>query len=315
MPIMNLPGMISLAGGLPNSQTFPFQSIKVDLNNQTSLEIGGKELSDGLQYHPSQGLPSLTQYMRKHQQVTHQLPSDENKQLWDVICTSGSQDGLTKAFEMFLNPYNVQLQGLDLFNNNNNNININNNNNEQKEEMDKIRDAIIIERPTYSGSLSTLFTLNPLMIQVDVDAHGIIPEQMEEAIIEFKKQHPNSMIKFLYTIPNGQNPSGCSQTLERKKQIYAISQKYNFLILEDDPYYYLSLYDINDKEMSSSIERVPSYLSMDTDDRVLRFDSFSKILSSGIRLGFVTGPVKLINQIVLHIQSSNLHSCGLSQTI
>ncbi|EFC45513.1 predicted protein [Naegleria gruberi] len=152
MPIMNLPGMISLAGGLPNSQTFPFQSIKVDLNNQTSLEIGGKELSDGLQYHPSQGLPSLTQYMRKHQQVTHQLPSDENKQLWDVICTSGSQDGLTKAFEMFLNPYNVQLQALDLFNNNhnnNNNINSNNNNNEQKEEMDKIpckRLAILLKQ-------------------------------------------------------------------------------------------------------------------------------------------------------------------------
>ncbi|KAG2383557.1 hypothetical protein C9374_004228 [Naegleria lovaniensis] len=295
MPIMSLPGMISLAGGLPNASTFPFQSINVDLKTTTTpstLSVDGQLLADSLQYHPSQGLPQLTKWLREHQRKTHSLSDDEKKEAWDVILTTGSQDGLTKAFEMFLNPYCVQehsmKQSSDILN-------------------EDIRDAIIIERPTYSGSLSTLFTLSPHMIEVDVDQFGLIPEKLEESVEEFKKKHPKTMIKFLYTIPNGQNPSGCSLTLERKKKIYALSQKYNFLILEDDPYYYLAL--------DNPSEPVPSFLSMDTDGRVLRFDSLSKILSSGIRCGFVTGPIQLINQMVLHIQASNLHSCGLSQGI
>jgi DNA-binding transcriptional MocR family regulator len=99
----------------------------------------------------------------------------------------------------------------------------------------------------------------------------------------------------LYTVPVGGNPTGVSQTLERKKEIYDIAREHNLLILEDDPYYYLQFGD-----------KVPSYLSMDTDGRVLRFDSMSKILSSGLRVGWATGPAELVNvmnlvtQVLLH---------------
>ncbi|KAL9654354.1 hypothetical protein ABK040_010382 [Willaertia magna] len=280
-PLMNLPGMISLAGGLPNENTFPFISVNVGVKNQEGVEtinLSGQSLSTALQYHPSQGLPSFVSWFRKHQETTHHLLNDDKKQIWDTICTTGSQDALSKAFEMFL-------------------------------DAGSETDAIIVERPTYSGALATLQVLRPKMIEVDVDAHGIIPEIMEERIVQFKKENPNAVIKFLYCIPNGQNPSGCSLTLERKKKIYELSQTHNFIILEDDPYYYMAL----GKEEERVI--VPSFLEMDQDGRVLRFDSLSKVLSSGLRIGFCTGPIQLINQMVLHIQASNLHSSGLSQAV
>ena len=98
----------------------------------------------------------------------------------------------------------------------------------------------------------------------------------------------------LYTVPVGGNPTGVSQTLERKKEIYEIARQHNLLILEDDPYYYLQFG-----------EKIPSYLSMDVDGRVLRFDSMSKILSSGLRVGWATGPVELINVMNLVTQVSS----------
>jgi kynurenine/2-aminoadipate aminotransferase len=84
-----------------------------------------------------------------------------------------------------------------------------------------------------------------------------------------------------------------------------ICSDYDLLILEDDPYYFMQY------SSSGALER--SFLSMDTDGRVLRFDSFSKILSSGLRLGFVTGPKPLIDKIALHMQVSVLHAASLSQ--
>merc|ERR1712107_498834 len=103
------------------------------------------------------------------------------------------------------------------------------------------------------------------------------------------------------------NPTGTLLSVERRKEIYQLCCEYNLLLLEDDPYYYLQF---GDKE-----SRPPSFLSLDTQGRVLRFDSFSKILSSGIRLGFVTGPKPLIDTIVLHMQVSVLHASSLSQVI
>lgn len=96
----------------------------------------------------------------------------------------------------------------------------------------------------------------------------------------------------------GGNPSGASTTVERKRKIYEIAQRHDLLILEDDPYWYLQFEGKDD-----------SYFSMDVDGRVLRFDSLSKILSAGARigikdqylfLGWVSGPKELVDRIVLH---------------
>jgi len=98
--------------------------------------------------------------------------------------------------------------------------------------------------------------------------------------------------KFIYVNPTGANPTGVVLPESRRKEIYELVTEHDMLILEDDPYYFLHFGDI----------RPPSFLSMDTEGRVIRFDSFSKVLSSGLRLGFVTGPAPLIERINLHMQ-------------
>lgn len=107
----------------------------------------------------------------------------------------------------------------------------------------------------------------------------------------------------IYINPTGSNPTGTTIPIERRREIYKICSQYNILILEDDAYCFMSFAD----------EPVPSFLSMDTEGRVLRFDSLSKVLSSGMRVGWVTGPKPLIQNIELHVQSSYLHSSTLSQ--
>ena len=82
--------------------------------------------------------------------------------------------------------------------------------------------------------------------------------------------------------------------LDRRREILQLCSEYDLILLEDDPYFYL--------QFQEAEARPPSLFSLDTEGRVIRFDSFSKILSSGIRLGFVTGPRPLIERVVLHMQ-------------
>lgn len=101
----------------------------------------------------------------------------------------------------------------------------------------------------------------------------------------------------------GSNPTGVTMTLERRKEVYQICCKYNIIILEDGAYFFLHFLE----------EQPVSFLSLDTEGRVIRFDSMSKVLSSGLRLGWLTGPKALVKNIELHVQSSFLHSSTLSQ--
>lgn len=125
---------------------------------------------------------------------------------------------------------------------------------------------------------------------------------------------PSKSLLFLPAITSGSlaqygnNPSGATTTTERRKEILALASKYNFLILEDDPYYYLYF---------GSDPRPPSYFSLDTEGRVLRFDSFSKVLSAGLRLAFVSGPTILVRAIDLHVRFalSNPRSLSICPSI
>jgi DNA-binding transcriptional MocR family regulator len=165
----------------------------------------------------------------------------------------GSQDLLTKAFEMLIDPGS----------------------------------SLLVEDPTYTGALSFLNTQPVNLVGVATDALGIIPETLDEIMNNWEGENKP---KAIYIIPCGSNPTGASATMERKREVYDVCKKHNLLILEDDPYYYLQF----------KSPRVASYLSIDVDGRVLRFDSMSKILSSGVRIGWVTGPAELVKRIDLH---------------
>ncbi|XP_033961702.1 kynurenine/alpha-aminoadipate aminotransferase, mitochondrial isoform X1 [Pseudochaenichthys georgianus] len=262
------PTMISLAGGAPNPNTFPFLSASFSLKDGQTLNFDEALMKRALQYSASNGIPELLTWMKKLQKDLHNPPSP-----MDMCVTTGSQEGLCKVFEMLVNP----------------------------------GDNVLLDAPTYSGTLAALQPLGCNLINVSSDQHGMIPAALKEVLSRWDPSEvhkPGSTApKILYTIPNGGNPTGASMTTQRKQEVYELARQYDMLIIEDDPYYFLQF----DKPWA------PTFLSMDVDGRILRTDSFSKILSSGLRMGFVTGPKPLVDRVVLHIQASTMHTSTFTQ--
>eukprot|EP01128_Nolandella_sp_AFSM9_P012351 TRINITY_DN9193_c0_g1_i1.p1 TRINITY_DN9193_c0_g1~~TRINITY_DN9193_c0_g1_i1.p1 ORF type:complete len:483 (-),score=116.72 TRINITY_DN9193_c0_g1_i1:111-1409(-) len=279
MPLLRTPGMISLGGGLPNDALFPFANITVKLKDDTTYDIDGNDLKAALQYSESYGIPPLVKQLKDLQQRKHTPPYASDAD-WHVIATTGSQDALSKAFEMLLS------EG----------------------------DSLLMENPTYSGALAGLNPLRLNLVGVETDGEGLIPESLESLLNEWPSDGaPRPRV--LYTIPTGQNPSGATSPPERRDRIYQICCKHDIIILEDDPYWFLRLHKRGGKSGEMTYPSLRSYLSLDEEHRVIRFDSFSKVLSSGLRLGWATGPKQLIANLELHQQASELHTSGISQTI
>ncbi|XP_060040344.1 kynurenine/alpha-aminoadipate aminotransferase, mitochondrial isoform X2 [Erinaceus europaeus] len=223
-------------------------------------------------------IPELVSWLKHLQIKLHNPPTAHyppNKGQMDICVTAGSQDGLCKVFEMLVNP----------------------------------GDNILLSEPAYPGTLEALHPLGCNLINVSSDKYGIIPNSLKEILSKWKpedsKNPEKNTPKFIYTVPNGNNPTGNSFTIDRKKEIYELARKYDFLIIEDDPYYFLQF----------NKPWVPTFLSMDVDGRVIRADSFSKVLSSGLRVGFLTGPKPLIERVVLHTQVSTVHSSTFAQLL
>ncbi|CEG62785.1 hypothetical protein RMATCC62417_00061 [Rhizopus microsporus] len=271
MPYLNCKDMISLGAGQPNPATFPFASLTLTLKTGEKIEVDDQLFDRSLSYDLTSGQPLLNQWLTELQRIEHNPPVE-----FDVSIGSGSQDLLTKALEMMINP----------------------------------GDSVLVEEPTYTGALSFLETMPCDLAPVATDEFGIIPESLDHLLAHWPESNPSGKKDqprphVLYTIPSGGNPTGVSATLERKQAVYKICSKYDVIILEDDAYYYLQFDE----------KRTPSYLSMDVDGRVLRCDSMSKILSSGLRIGWVTGPQPLIERINMHTMVTNLQPSGVSQVV
>lgn len=131
-------------------------------------------------------------------------------------------------------------------------------------------DKVIVEEFTYPGTLGILAPYNPEYVDIKCDDQGMRADMLRKALSKWKPGDPE-VPKVLYINPTGCNPTGAVVGEQRKREIYSVCSEYDILILEDDPYYFLHFLDENPK----------SFLSMDVDGRVIRFDSFSKILSSG----------------------------------
>jgi len=267
------PEMIPLSGGLPNPKLFPFKDLTVQVTDGKPISLTGKDMEQALQYLPTGGLPALVKQLKALQMSMHSPSAD----IWpdtEVLVTAGSQDGLCKCLEVLLD------QG----------------------------STVLMEEFVYSGTLSIINPYKPQYKVVKSDNEGIIPEDLEKVLSNWEPGSDDpSAPKFLYINPTGANPTGTVLPESRRHKIYKICSKYNLLILEDDPYYFL--------QFQEAAKRPPSFFSMDTEGRVIRFDSFSKILSSGIRLGFVTGPKPIVDRVMLHMQVSVLHASSLSQVL
>lgn len=301
------PNIISLGGGLPLPELFPFNSVSVDSlappftrgihvlpeNDEEHLGIkidkhGTQEhldipLSVSLQYGTSAGAPQLVNYIKEHTNLIHSPPYKD----WDILLTVGNTQAWDSTLRTFTN------RG----------------------------DFILAEQFTFSAASECARSNGVTIVPVVVDLEGIIPSALEKQLENWKGPLP----KLLYTIPTGQNPTGGNISFERRQAIYKLAQKYDFIIVEDEPYYFLQMEsyvekasrkevgDISHDEFLKSL--VKSYLSIDIEGRVVRLDSFSKVLAPGTRLGWIVTQTRLAERYLRQHEVSIQVASGFSQSI
>lgn len=160
-------------------------------------------------------------------------------------------------------------------------------------------DTIICESPSFIGSLNAFRSFRSQLVGVEMDDDGINIEKLEAAL----KANPRT--KFIYTIPNFQNPTGITMSLEKRKEVYRLALQYGVMILEDNPY----------GELRIKGEPIPTIKSLDTEGIVIYCGSFSKVLSPGLRVGYVVAPREIVAKLTVAKQCADVHTTILSQLI
>ncbi len=168
-------------------------------------------------------------------------------------------------------------------------------------------DYIVVESPTYLGALQAWNAYGAQYIPVPMDEDGMLVDQLEEAL----RKGP----KFIYVLPNFQNPSGATLSLERRKQIIELADKYGVPIVEDDPY----------GQLRYEGENIPSLVQLDSAYRgydgacysgnVIYLSTFSKLLAPGLRLAWVIAPEQVIKKVVIAKQAADLHTASFNQYV
>ena len=153
-------------------------------------------------------------------------------------------------------------------------------------------DAVICEDPTFIGALNAFRSNGAVPVGVALEDDGMNIEELESTI----KKTPNA--KLIYVIPTFHNPCGITTSYEKRVKIYALAKKYGLMILEDNPY----------GELRFAGEDIPTIKSMDEDGIVIYCSTFSKILSAGMRVGFVIAPDEVASKMVVSKQTSDVHT-------
>ncbi len=153
-------------------------------------------------------------------------------------------------------------------------------------------DVVLCENPSFIGALNAFRSCGARTVGVEMAEDGIDPDALEAAI------KANPQVKLLYLIPTFQNPTGITTSVEKRRRIYEIAKRYSLPILEDNPY----------GELRFAGEEVPTIKQMDTDGLVIYCSSFSKILSAGMRVGFVVAPEEIATKMVVAKQSEDVHT-------
>ncbi len=165
-------------------------------------------------------------------------------------------------------------------------------------------DHIIVESPTYLGALQAWNAYGAQYICIRSDEHGMITDELEKAL----RIGP----KFIYVLPNFQNPSGTTLTLERRKQLVELAERYGVPIVEDDPY----------GQLRFEGDHLPSVVALDSQlhgdascytGNVIYLSTFSKLLAPGIRLAWVIAPEPVIHKLVQAKQAADLNTAAFNQ--
>ena len=175
----------------------------------------------------------------------------------NITITSGSQQGLSMLAQIFINP----------------------------------GDVILVESPTYLGAINAFKLCKPEFVEVPTDDKGIIPEELEKILEKY-----GDRVRMMYVIPEFQKPTGITWPVERRKAFMDIINRYDFPVLEDDPY----------GELRYDGDKVPSLKSMDTKGNIIFLGSFSKILMPGLRIAWMVADPVIIDKVVKLKQAVDL---------
>ncbi|MBR2055025.1 MAG: PLP-dependent aminotransferase family protein, partial [Clostridia bacterium] len=159
-------------------------------------------------------------------------------------------------------------------------------------------DKVVVESPTFLGNMQCLNLYQANLIPVDSDDEGIDVDKLEEV---FKNERP----KLLYIIPTFQNPTGRTLSLERRKRIAALASQYGVVVAEDDPY----------RDLRYTGQELPSIKSFDTEGWVAFMGSFSKVISPGLRVGYLVAHPSILRKCTIGKQSTDVHTALVNQAV
>ena len=160
-------------------------------------------------------------------------------------------------------------------------------------------DVVFVEKPTYLAAINAFVSYEAKVVEIEMDKDGICIADLKEKM----KMYPKA--KFLYTIPDFQNPTGISMPLRRKLELMETVRGSNLMIVEDSPY----------TELRYEGKRIPTLLSMDDEGRVIYLGTFSKILAPGFRIGWIIANEEVIKKVVIAKQAADLQPNTLTQYI
>ena len=259
MAITARPEVISLAGGLPDTASFPPATFAA-MGNRIAAESCAK----ALQYGPTEGLDETKDCIAEVMAAEGMKMDHE-----DVIVTTGGQQVIDLVTKTLIDP----------------------------------GDVVVAEGPTYPGAVPSFYSYEADVVQIDTDDEGMKVERLPEVLDRLEREGRKP--KFVYTIPSFQNPAGVTMSLERRRMLVEIARERQLLVLEDNPYGLLRYEDTP----------LPTLHALDGGLYVMYLGTFSKILSPGIRLGWVVAPPPVLEKINLGKQGADLCTSTLSQVM
>jgi 2-aminoadipate transaminase len=265
MALTERPDVISLAGGLPDTTTFP-----AELYAKLMSQVAAGQTARALQYGPTEGMTATTACIAEVMATEGTIVDPS-----EVIVTTGGQQVIDLVCKTLVDP----------------------------------GDVIVAEAPTYPGAVPTFSAYQAHVEQIEMDADGMPIDELESTLDRLHEQGRRP--KFIYTIPNFQNPGGVTMSLARRRRLVEVARERELLILEDNPYGLLRYEG----------QPLPTLYSLDAEasgasgaaDLVIYLGTFSKILSPGLRLGWAVAPRPVLEKLNLGKQGSDLCSSPVTQ--
>ncbi|BEP61453.1 PLP-dependent aminotransferase family protein [Variovorax sp. V213] len=255
--LLGKPGIISFAGGFPDSAMFDVEGLKEASQKALAEEPGG-----ALQYGATEGYEPLRTQLSAFMK-TKGVDVDPS----GLIVTTGSQQALDLLGKTMISP----------------------------------GDKVIVEGPTFLATIQCFRLYGAQLISAPIDANGVKTDELEKLIAEHKP-------KFVYLIPTFGNPSGAMLTLERRKKVLELAVKYQTLIVEDDPYGDLYFGEAPPPSILALSKDVPGSREL-----LAHCGSLSKVLSPGLRIGWMIAPAELLAKATMCKQFSDAHTSTFAQ--